>query len=162
VVGGGPLSWYYQSFVPPAFRHRVSFEGRVSAETLARHFASADVFCSPATGGESFGIVLLEAMAAGAAIVASDIPGYRGVVLSGDTGILVPPKSPPDIADAIARLFHDPALASRLVERAREEVRRYSWDNVTDEILGVYEEALSGKAADRVPQRAGASGGDRR
>jgi phosphatidylinositol alpha-mannosyltransferase len=160
VVGGGPLSWYYRLFVPPAFRPRVVFEGRVSAEALARHYASADVFCSPATGGESFGIVLLEAMAAGAAIVASDIPGYRGVVADEDTGLLVRPKSSPDIADAIARLFHDRTLASSLVARAREEVQRYSWDHVTDEILGVYEEALSGEAADRVPQGARAGGGD--
>lgn len=162
VVGGGPLSWYYQSFVPPALRNRVSFEGRVDSEALARHFASADVFCSPATGGESFGIVLLEAMAAGAAIVASDIPGYRSVVENGRTGLLVAPRSPSEIAEAIVRLFRDPALRSRLRENAREEVRRYSWENVTDEVLAVYDDALSDGALSRASVRATVSGGERR
>lgn len=141
VVGSGPLTGHYRSYLSESCADRVRFEGRVSGEMLARHFATADVYCSPAIGGESFGIVLLEAMAAGAAIVASEIPGYRDVVEQGKTGILVKPRSPKAIAEAVATLHADPALARRLVEGASEAVRRYAWEHVTDEILGVLQEA---------------------
>jgi phosphatidylinositol alpha-mannosyltransferase len=137
VVGSGPLSRYYRSFVPRPCLGRVRFEGRVSAHVLARHFATADVYCSPATGGESFGIVLLEAMAAGAAIVASDIAGYRDVVRHGETGILVEPRTPRELASAVVTLREDEGLRAKLVENARKAVRRYSWDRVTAEILEV-------------------------
>ncbi len=143
VVGSGPLSRHYRSFLPAGCVDRVRFEGLVSGEMLARHFATADVYCSPATGGESFGIVLLEAMAAGAAIVASEIPGYRDVVEHGRTGLLVGPRSPGALAGSIARLRNDPVLSRRLVEGAREAVRRYAWERVTAEILDVLLAAVS-------------------
>ena len=120
-------------------------------ETLARHFATADVFCSPALGGESFGIVLLEAMAAGAAIVASDIPGYRGVVRHGETALLVRRGSPEQIAEAIVALARDDGRRRRLADNARRAVERYSWKRVTGEILGVYEEVLAGARPSRSP-----------
>lgn len=142
VVGSGPLSRYYRSFLPSECGDRVDFVGRVSGSTLARHFATADVYCSPATGGESFGIVLLEAMAGGAAVVASDIVGYRDVVRHGETGLLVEPRSPREIASAIAALSENEVLRRRLVEKARSEVVRYAWDRVTEEILDVYRTAV--------------------
>jgi phosphatidylinositol alpha-mannosyltransferase len=142
VVGGGPFLKYYRSFVPAECRGSVRFEGFVSSERLASHYASADIYCSPAVGGESFGIVLLEAMAGGAAIVASDISGYRDVVEHGRTGLLVSPGDPDDIARAIVRLARDSELRSALVANAREAVMRYSWDRVTREIVEVYEEAI--------------------
>lgn len=154
VVGGGPLTWYYRSHVPRSCGGYASFEGRVSGGMLPRYFASADIYCSPATGGESFGIVLLEAMAAGAAIVASDIPGYRDVVTHGETGTLVAPEAPSAIADAVVRLGRDPALRAKLVGNARRAVERYAWSRVTMEILAVLEGAVSGE----VPGRS--SGGD--
>jgi phosphatidylinositol alpha-mannosyltransferase len=146
-VGGGPLSWYYRSHVPRSCRDYVRFEGRVSAEALPRYFKSADVYCSPATGGESFGIVLLEAMAAGAAIVASNIGGYRDVVSHEETGVLVPPREPSALADAVVRVGRDAALRGALVEAAGRAVERYSWGRVTREILEVYERALSRPSA---------------
>jgi len=151
VVGSGPLSSYYRSFVPRSCRHRVRFEGRVSDETLARHFRTADIYCSPATGGESFGIVLLEAMAAGAAIVASEIPGYRDVVVHGRTGLLVEPRCPQSIALAVSRLHSDPELRKRMVEEARRAVRRYAWERVTREIERVLLSA-SGREDDQPGQ----------
>lgn len=157
VVGSGPLSGHYRAYLPGDCVTHVRFAGRVSGDTLARHFATADVYCSPATGGESFGIVLLEAMAAGAAIVASQIPGYRDVVEHGRTGILVEPRSPEAIAGAITRLHADPALARRLVEGASRAVRRYAWDRVTDEILAVLQDAASCGGAGS-PARAGRAG----
>ena len=92
----------------------VRLVGPVSGDDLPRYYASADVFCSPATGGESFGIVLLEAMAAGAPVVASDIAGYRDVVTHERNGLLVPPRDPAAIAAAIARVIDDPELARQL------------------------------------------------
>lgn len=148
VVGSGPLSGYYRSHLPDGMEDRVAFAGRVSGEALASHYAGADVFCSPAMGGESFGIVLIEAMAAGAAVVASDIAGYRDVVKNGATGLLVRRGDPDSIAAAIVRLARDGELRQRLIESARSEVRQYSWDRVTGRILDVYESVLDGGAAD--------------
>lgn len=142
VIGGGPLARYYGSHVSDLCRGRVMFTGFISGDLLARHYASADVFCSPATGGESFGIVLLEAMAARAAIVASDITGYRDVVEDGQTGILVTPGSPESIANAVIKLAGSPDLRDGLVARASETVKRYAWPKVTQEILSEYDAAL--------------------
>jgi len=142
VVGGGPLASHYGSYVPDSCRGRIEFTGFVSNEMLARHYATADVFCSPATGGESFGIVLLEAMASGSAIVASNIAGYNDVVDSGRTGILVAPGSPDAISEAVIRLERDPETRARIVKDARDEVERYAWERVTRDILRVYEAAI--------------------
>ncbi len=144
VVGSGPLSGYYRSHLPEGYGDHVEFTGRVSGEMLARYFASADVFCSPATGGESFGIVLIEAMAAGAAVVASDITGYRDVVRDGETGLLTRRGEPESIASAIVRLARDGDLRRRLVESAADDVRQYSWDRVTSRILDVYRSVVPG------------------
>jgi len=148
VVGSGPMSGYYRSHLPEGVEDRVVFTGRVSGDVLTRHYAEADVFCSPAMGGESFGIVLIEAMAAGAAVVASDIAGYRDVVRDGATGLLVRRGDPDSIAAAIVRLARDGELRRRLIESAGSEVRQYSWDRVTGRISDVYKSVLGGGAAD--------------
>lgn len=161
VVGGGHLAWIYRLHRPRRCENRVLFEGAVSKEALPRYYASADVYCSPATGGESFGIVLLEAMAAGAATVASDIPGYRAVIEHGVDGVLVEPRSPGALAEGIIGLARDHDLRSRLAEEGRRTVERYSWDKVTREILDVYEEALgvsrAGAGAPRETRRSAPS-----
>ena len=144
VVGSGPMSGYYRSHLPNGCADYVEFVGRVSGEMLARHFASADVFCSPAMGGESFGIVLIEAMAAGAAVVASDITGYRDVVRDGETGLLTQRGTPESIASAVVKLARDGDLRRRLVESAAADVRQYSWDRVTSRILDVYRSVVPG------------------
>lgn len=146
VVGSGPMSGYYRSHLPEAVADHVVFAGRVSGEELARQYAAADVFCSPATGGESFGIVLIEAMAAGAAVVASDIGGYRDVVRDGATGLLVRRADPDSIAEAVIRLARDDGLRRRLIAAAGSEVHQYSWDRVTRRILDVYESVVAGGA----------------
>lgn len=150
VVGGGPFARYYKGFVPDSCRRAVHFAGFVSREMLARHFASADIFCSPALGGESFGIVLLEAAAAGVPIVASDIPGYRTVVRNGETGLLVQRGSSEAIARGVVALARDAELRRRLAATARRAVERYSWETVTGEIVRVYEEVLGGSDAARL------------
>jgi phosphatidylinositol alpha-mannosyltransferase len=110
----------------------------VSDEEKAQLFRTADVYVSPATGGESFGIVLLEAMAAGTAIVASDIHGYKGVVRRGREGLLVPPREPKAIAGAVARLLRDDALRREIGAAGRERATEFSWERVTAKVDAYY------------------------
>ena len=126
----------------------VVLAGAVSHEDLPRYYASADVFCSPAIGGESFGIVLLEAMAAGAPVVASDIDGYRDVVTHERDGLLTPPQDPDAIAAAILRVFGDASLSAKLAAGGRRTVSEYRWERVASEVENYYlqcmEEAKNG------------------
>ena len=108
----------------------VVFAGKVNYDDLARYYATADIFCSPATGSESFGIVLLEAMAASKPVVASEIEGYKGIVEHEEQGLLFPRKDSEALASALARLIENPELARRLGAKGRETVEQYrcpSW-----------------------------------
>jgi phosphatidyl-myo-inositol alpha-mannosyltransferase len=126
--------------LPPAVRGRVVMLGSMPHGYLPPYHAACEVFCAPSTGRESFGIVLVEAMAAGLPVVATDIPGYREVVRDGIEGILVPPRAPGAVAEALDRLLGDPALAEKLGSAGRERARRYSWDAVAAEVESVYRE----------------------
>jgi phosphatidylinositol alpha-mannosyltransferase len=147
LVGGGPLSAYYMQHLPSGCEDRVVFTGRVSGESLARYYATADVFCSPATGGESFGIVLIEAMSAGAPVVASRIAGYSAVARDGVTALLVEPESPEAIARAVIRLARDEDLRRGLAEAARADVAQYAWDRVTAKVVEVYTSVVASGTA---------------
>ncbi|HEU4573266.1 MAG TPA: glycosyltransferase family 4 protein, partial [Candidatus Limnocylindrales bacterium] len=138
VVGAGPLGREARRYVATRRLKGVEFLGRVSDEEKAQLFRTADVYISPATGGESFGIVLLEAMAAGTAIVASDIHGYKGVVRRGREGLLVPPREPKAIAGAIARLLRDDELRAAMGEAGRERALEFSWERVTAKVDDYY------------------------
>ena len=116
----------------------VEFLGRVSDAEKAQLYRTADVYVSPATGGESFGIVLLEAMAAGTAIVASDIHGYKGVVRRGREGLLVPPREPKAIAAAVARLLRDDELRRSMGDAGRQRAQEFSWERVTAKVDDYY------------------------
>ena len=116
----------------------VEFLGRVSDEERDQLFRTADVYCSPATGRESFGIVLLEAMAAGAPIVASDIHGYKGVVRRGREALLVPPKDPEALAEALERILDDRALAAAMAEAGPRRAEEFSWPRVTAKVDDYY------------------------
>ena len=126
--------------LPLAVRPRVVMLGTVPHAGLPPFHAACEVFCAPATGRESFGIVLVEAMAAGLPVVASDIPGYREVVRDGVEGILVPPGDPGAVAAALDRILGDAELAGTLAAAGRERARRYSWDAVAAEVESVYRE----------------------
>ena len=96
------------------------------------------MYASPATGGESFGIVLLEAMAAGTPIVASDIHGYKGVVRRGREGLLVPPRQPRELAFAIDGLLRDPALREQMGAAGQARAEEFSWPRVTAKVDDYY------------------------
>ena len=114
------------------------FVGRVNDEELARYYRTADVFCAPSIGMESFGMVLLEAMAAGAPIVASDIDGYRDVMDDGSQGVLVKPKDPGEMAAALISLLRDPARRREMGALGREKAQRYAWPVVATRVLEYY------------------------
>ncbi|MFL5650111.1 MAG: glycosyltransferase family 4 protein [Chloroflexota bacterium] len=138
VVGSGPQEREARRYVATRGLKAVEFLGRVSDAEKAQLFRTADVFCSPATGGESFGIVLLEAMAAGAPIVASDIHGYKGVVRRGREGLLVPPHEPKELARAIARLLDDPVMRIEMSAAGRRRAEEFSWPRVTAKVEDYY------------------------
>jgi phosphatidylinositol alpha-mannosyltransferase len=135
--------------VPAALRERVVLLGQVSEEDKARVYHSVDVFCAPNTGGESFGIVLAEAMAAGAPIVASDLDAFRLVLRGGRAGELFATGDPDALAAAAGRLLDDPQLRSRLSAAAREAVRAYDWPVVARDVVKVYQAVVpaAGKVA---------------
>ncbi|MBO0776660.1 MAG: glycosyltransferase family 4 protein [Actinobacteria bacterium] len=125
--------------VPAALRERVIVAGQVSEEDKARVYHSVDVFCAPNTGGESFGIVLAEAMAAGAPIAASDLDAFRQVLRGGRAGELFATGDPAALARAAARLLDDPALRARRSAAASEAVRAFDWPVVARDVVKVYE-----------------------
>jgi len=129
----------------------VEFLGSISDAEKASLLRSVDVYCAPQTGGESFGIVLVEAMSAGAAVVASDLGAFRRVLDDGAAGTLFRQGDSDDLARTLVRVLSDTKLRATTVERGSEAVRRYDWSAVTSEILTVYEMVLgSGKAPRRV------------
>ena len=115
------------------------FLGQVDDEEKASALRSADVYCAPNTGGESFGIVLVEAMAAGTAVVASDLDAFRRVLRDGQAGRLVPVDDGRALADALIDVLGDDALRARYVKASQEAVRRYDWPVVAQQIVRVYE-----------------------
>jgi phosphatidylinositol alpha-mannosyltransferase len=138
VVGSGPQEREARRYVATRRLRGVEFLGRVSDDEKAQLFRTADVFVSPATGRESFGIVLLEAMSAGAPIVASDIHGYKGVVRRGREALLVPPRDPKAIATSVARLLSDRDLAERMSIAGVARAEEFSWPRVTAKVEEYY------------------------
>ncbi|MEB3022567.1 glycosyltransferase family 4 protein [[Mycobacterium] crassicus] len=122
-----------------ALAGHLRFLGQVEDAEKASALRSVDVYCAPNTGGESFGIVLTEAMAAGAAVVASDLDAFRRVLRDGAAGRLVPVDDPAALATALIELLDDDALRASYVAAGTDAVRRYDWSVVADQIMRVYE-----------------------
>ncbi len=149
VVGSGlkAMRAFYRQFINPEIEDRVKMVGFVPPEELPHYYASAWVFCSPATGGESFGIVLLEAMASGTPVVASDIPGYRCVLDHGVQGLLARPEDPEDIAEKVLAVLLDREMAQRMGQEGRKKALSYSWDKIAQRVEEAYYEALRRRGA---------------
>jgi len=138
VVGSGPQEREARRYVLTRRLRGVEFLGRVSDAEKAQLFRTADVYVSPATGRESFGIVLLEAMAAGTPIVCSDIHGYKGVVRRGREGLLVPPGRPKALAATIGELLRDDELRAEMSRNGRARAEEFSWERVTAKVDAYY------------------------
>ena len=111
------------------------------------------MLCAPSLSGESFGMVLTEAFAAGTPVIASDIAGYSDVVTDGVDGVLVPPGDPQRLAEELQRAHHEPERLAAMGEAARKSAERYAWPRVADRGTGVYERAIEAPAAPGAPER---------
>lgn len=127
----------------------VRFVGHVNYDDLARYYRTADVFCAPSTGFESFGIVLLEGMAAGVPVVASDIPGYRSVLDDGVQGTLVEPCSSQPLAEAIIDLLRDPERRAQMSQAGQLKAAAYDWSRVALRVLDFYEQTIADHGSHR-------------
>lgn len=139
VAGEGPATGHLRAGAPPG----VEWLGRISDLELARRLRAAAVFCAPSRHGESFGVVLLEAMAAGTPVVASDIPGYRDVARAGREALLVEPGDSAALSGALRRVLDDRALAAELVEAGTARAAGFSMERLAERYLALYQSVLA-------------------
>ncbi|MEO0069890.1 MAG: glycosyltransferase family 4 protein [candidate division WOR-3 bacterium] len=143
VVGKGPMDKACQILVQRlGIAKAVDFVGAVSQSDLPNYYHNADVFCSPALGGETQGVVLLEAMACGVPVVASRIPGYDETVQDGINGLLCPPNDIKSLSQLIVQVLINDKLRCELINNALERVKLYAWPLVAEKTLNYYLELL--------------------
>lgn len=144
VVGPGTrLRKKYEKHVRRSGLKDVVFVGYTSYDELPRYYKTADIFCTPATGRESFGIVLLEAMAVGTPVVATNIDGYAGVMTQGKEGLLVPPKDDTELARALLSLMSDEPLRRQMGARGMATAQQYDWKKIARQVFELYIKVLS-------------------
>jgi phosphatidylinositol alpha-mannosyltransferase len=146
VVGADPEEISRRVSDPELMSH-IDVLGKVSDSVLWRQLGEADVLCAPSLAGESFGMVLIEAMASGTAVIASKIAGYSDVVTNGVDGTLVPPADPQALAEELQLLAHEPERMVAMGAAGRRSAQRYAWPVVADEVTKVYEDAIEPAAA---------------
>src|SRR5258708_19649930 len=137
-VGEGRLRRGFQKFVERQGWQDVILAGYVPDKDLPRYFASAHVFCSPATGGESRGIVLLEAMASAVPVVASNISGYATVINQGMDGLLTAPRNGEELALAVKYLLEHEPFRQQFIHAGLQKTREYAWPHVAQRVLDFY------------------------
>ena len=138
VIGADPEDVSRLVTDPDVLSH-IDVLGKVSDSVLWRHLGDADVLCAPSLAGESFGMVLIEAMAAGTPVIASAIAGYNDVVTNGVDGVLVPPADPQALAEELQLLALEPERRVAMGEAGRRSAERYAWPRIADEVKQVYE-----------------------
>ncbi|MEO0096677.1 MAG: glycosyltransferase family 4 protein [candidate division WOR-3 bacterium] len=143
VVGKGVLGYSYQEYLSPEVKKNVVFCGAVPLEKLPKFYATCDIFVAPSIGAESFGIVLLEAMACGKPIVASNIPGYREILENGKEGFLVKPCDYQEIAEKVIELAKDNQKAKEMGRFGREKALNYSWEKISDRVENFYYQVIN-------------------
>jgi phosphatidyl-myo-inositol alpha-mannosyltransferase len=141
IVGDGPLRGKVESYISRHHLPNVVLAGFVPDSVKPRYYNSADIFCAPATGAESFGIVLLEAMASGLPVVATEVDGYMSVLEPGRDSLTVRPKGWAELGAALIVLARDAELRRRMGAYGHEKARRYAWDRVALQIVEVYDDA---------------------
>lgn len=152
VVGAGKRR-KYEKLVTKANLEDVVFTGYVPNEDLPIYYHTADLFCAPATGEESFGIVLLEAMAVGKPVIASDIAGYASVLTNNAEGFLVPPKNANKLAEALLMMMTDKKLRQQMAGRGRMKAQEYDWSHIAQRVLDFYIETLNNiSPAEAIPK----------
>jgi phosphatidylinositol alpha-mannosyltransferase len=157
-VGPGTrLRGGYERLIRESHLKDVVFTGWVPYEDLPRYYRSADVFCAPATGKESFGVILLEAMAVGTPIVASANEGYVNITSHGVEGLLVPPKDRDALVQAITSLLADKPLCHEMGARGRLKAEEYSWEHVGHRVMDHYLSLLEGQPGKTHPPRSPAT-----
>ncbi len=142
VVGDGPERSAIDA-LPADVRARVSMLGTVPNVDLPPFEKACDLYLGTSIGGESFGVVLVEAMAAGLPVVASDIPGYDEVVTDGVEGFLVPPRDPEAVARAAGSILDDPELAARFSAAGRTRAAAFDWRVVGERLEALYRQAVT-------------------
>jgi len=128
----------------PSLRSRFTFMGRISEHEKANFLASVGLYIAPNTGGESFGIILAEALAAGASVVASDIPAFDSLLGHGEYGTLFESENPQDLAAKVIELLKNTEARKAIAERGKVYAQAFDWDVVADKIYDVYQMAMVG------------------
>lgn len=130
--------------IQPSLRNRFNFMGRISEQEKANFLASVGLYIAPNTGGESFGIILAEALAAGASVVASDIPAFDSLLGHGEYGTLFESENPQDLAVKVVSLLKDSVARKEIAQRGKIYAQAFDWDVVADKIYDVYQMAMVG------------------
>ncbi len=144
IIGQGPREKALKGLVREMNLKDVLFLGYAPREELPFYYASGDVYVSPALGGEAFGIVLLEAMATGKPVVASDIAGYREVIKDGEDGLFFKTGESEDLAEKVITILKNEDLRQRLEKNARRRAEEYSWERIVKKVEEYYLELVAG------------------
>lgn len=150
ILVGPSTRWsrWYQGKVKLKGWKDIVFTGWVPQEDLPRYYQTADIVCTPATGKESFGLILLEAMAMGKPIVASNIDGYASVATHGVEALMVPPRNKKMLADALIKLASDAKLRREMGENGKIKAAEHGWEHIAQRVMAYYEEVLAKRKRD--------------
>lgn len=143
IIGKGVLGYSYKEYISKETKENIVFCGAFPFEELPKFYATCNIFVAPSIGAESFGIILLEAMACGKPVVASNIPGYREILENGKEGFLVKPCDHKDIAEKVIEIAKDAKKAEEMGRAGRKKALNYSWEKISYQIENFYYEVIN-------------------